>query len=90
MTWSINDGIGSFLNYHGDQSAGKYLHNHLLKARRIESFHSWCHENILRNILELSSSDLWKICSNAVPLLLLLTTLNSMDSKHISKTIKVL
>ena len=32
MTWSINDGIGSFLNYHGDQSAGKYLHNHLLKA----------------------------------------------------------
>ena len=69
MTWSINDGIGSFLNYHGDQSAGKYLHNHLLKARRVVSFHSWCHENILRHILELSISDLWKICSNAVPLL---------------------
>ena len=66
MTWSINDGIGSFLNYHGDQSAGKYLHNHLLKARRVVSFHSWCHENILRHILELSRSDLWKICSNAV------------------------
>ena len=48
MTWSINDGIGSFLNYHGDQSAGKYLHNHLLKARPVLSFHSWCHENILR------------------------------------------
>ena len=44
MTWSINDGIGSFLNYHGDQSAGKYLHNHLLKARPVLSFHSWCHE----------------------------------------------
>ena len=47
MTSSISDGIGSFLNYHGDQSAGKYLHNHLLKARCVKLLCiQRCHTNI--------------------------------------------